>query len=77
MHAVCKIQKNVMSSATAVEIESACTACHDAMPIRNTLIKLDHQQPPIPVQVDNSTAVGFIKNELKQKRIKSIDVRYY
>ena len=77
IHIVCKILKNVMSSAAEVEIASAFINCQDAIPIRNTLIELNHPQPPTPVQVDNTTAAGFINKEIKQKRTKSIDMRFY
>ena len=56
-----------MGSAAEVEIASAFVNYQDAIPIRNTLIELNHPQPPTPVQVDNSTVVGFINKEIKQK----------
>jgi len=66
-----------MSSAAEVEIVSVHINCQDAIPIRNTLFELNYLQPPTPVQVDNTTAVGFINKEIKQKRTKSIDMRFY
>ena len=65
IHVACKILNNVMSSAAEVEIASAHINCHDAIPIRNTLIELNHPQPLPPIQVDNTTAVGFINKEIK------------
>ena len=32
---------------------------------------------PHPVEVDNSTAVGFANNQIKQQNSKSMDMRYY
>ena len=66
-----------MSSAAEVKIASAYINCQDAIPIRNTIIELNHPQPSTPIQVDNTTAVGFINKEIKQKRTKSIDIRFY
>ena len=50
---------------------------HEAIPIRNTLEELGHNQPPTPIQVDNTTAVGFIHKQIKQRRSKAINMRFY
>ena len=54
VHVVCKILKNVMASATEVELGAVLINGQDAVPIR-----MNHPQPPTPIQVDNSTAVGI------------------
>ena len=41
------------------------------------LSKLGHPQPPTPMKTDNSTALSFIKANIRQKRSKSWDMRYY
>ena len=66
-----------MGSAAETEIAAAFENAKEAMPIRNTLKFLNHPQPPTPVQVDNTTAVSFANKELKQKRSKAIDMRFY
>ena len=38
---------------------------------------LGHTQPATPMQVDNSNAVGFANDTIKQKRSKAIDMRFY
>ena len=38
---------------------------------------MGHPQPPTPMEVDNETAIGFIKSTMKQKRTKGIDMRFY
>ena len=38
-----------------------------AVPIRTTLIEMHHPQPPAPIQVDNSTAVGIANRSIKNK----------
>ena len=45
--------------------------------IRTTLEELGHPQPPTPVQVDNTTAHGFVNDTIKIKRTKAIDMRYH
>ena len=36
-----------------------------------------HPQPPTPIKTDNSTANGFIHDNIHQRRSKSWDMRYY
>jgi hypothetical protein len=38
---------------------------------------MGHPQPSTPIQVDNTTAVGFANDTMKQKRPKAIDMRFY
>ena len=38
---------------------------------------MGHPQPPTHMEVDNETAIGFLKTTMKQKRIKAIDMRFY
>ena len=49
----------------------------DDLPIRTTLEELGHPQLPTPMQVYNTTAVGFANNIIKKKRSKSIDMSFY
>ena len=48
-----------------------------AIPIRRILEFLGRPQPATPVKTDNTTATGFIHNNIHQKRSKSWDMRYY
>ena len=41
------------------------------------LEEMVHPQPPTPVQVDNSTALGIATGTIKQCKSKSIDMRFY
>ena len=38
---------------------------------------MGHPQPLTPVEVENSTAVGFANKKIKQQKSKSMDMRYY
>ena len=38
---------------------------------------MGHPQLPTPVEVDNSTAFGLAKKQIKQQKSKSMDMRYY
>ena len=41
------------------------------------LNELGHPQPATPIQVDNTTAVGFANNRIKQKATKALDMRFH
>ena len=68
VHVISTILKNVMSSAAETEIAATFDNAKEAIPLRHTLKFLGHEQPPTPMQVDNTTAVNFAKQTLKQKR---------
>ena len=38
---------------------------------------MGHSQPPTPVQVDNSTALGIATGTVKQRKSKAMDMRFY
>ena len=62
-----------------MENDVAATFYNDkeALPFKVTLSELGHPQPPTPMEVDNKTAIGFLKKTMKQKRSKAIDMRLY
>jgi hypothetical protein len=41
------------------------------------LEELGHPQPPTPLEIDNTTATGYITGTIKQKRTKAMDMRFY
>ena len=45
--------------------------------LRNTLQDLGYPQGPTPIQADNACAVGLANDQVKQKRSKAIDMRFY
>ena len=62
-----------------METEVAATFYNakEALPFRVTLLEMGHPQPPTPIEVDNETAIGFLKGTMKQKHSKAIDMRFY
>jgi hypothetical protein len=72
-----KIIKNVMSSAAEAEVAALFMNAQEMAPMRQCLKDLGHPQPATPIKTDNSTATGIINNTIKQKRSKSIDMRFY
>ena len=77
IHTLCHTIKTVMSSAAESEIGATFINSKDTLPIRMNLEELGHTQPSTPMQVDNTTVVGFANNTINQKRLKVIDMRFY
>ena len=74
---MCKILRNIMASAAEEEYGSLFLNGQAAVPIGTTLVEMHHPQPPNPIQVDNSTAVGIANKIIKQKRSKAMDMRFH
>jgi len=45
------------------------------VPLRNALEEMGWKQPRSPIQVDNSTAEGYVNNTIVPKLLKSIEMR--
>jgi len=71
------ILKHVASSAADCEIGAAYHNCKEAVPLRTTLHEMGFPQSATRVVLDNTTALGFIHDSIKQKRTKTLDMRYY
>ena len=70
------IMKMVLSSAAEAEFGALFHNTKEATPLRTTLEELGHPQPPTPVLVDNSTAVGLANDTVTQRRSRAIDMRF-
>ena len=73
----CKTIDHVVTSAAEAEMSGIYHNTKTALMIRNILNALGHHQPPTPIKTDNATANAFIHNNIKQKRSKSWDMRYW
>ena len=60
------IMKMVLSSPAEAEFGALFHNTKEATPPRTPLEKLGHPQPPTPVLVDNSTAVGLANDMVTQ-----------
>ena len=61
----CSILKLVAALAAEAELGALFLNAQEAKVIRLTLHELGHPQPPIPIHVDNTTAVGIVNNNIK------------
>jgi hypothetical protein len=67
----------VLSSAAKAKLAGVFHNGKEACPLRACLTKLDHPQPPTPIQTENSTAAGIRNDSVKQKRSKAMGMRFY
>ena len=63
----CKNLRHVVSSSAEAEVAGIFHNAGMAVPIRHILKALNHPQPPTPLKTDNSTATGFIYNNIHEK----------
>jgi hypothetical protein len=74
---IAHIIKHVMSSATEAELAGLYIMAREAVYIRIILEELGHEQPPTPLQTDNSMADGIINGKVQPKRTKAMDMRFH
>ena len=77
VYVVFKILRNIMAYTAEAKLGDLLLNCQEAFPIRITLEEMGHTQPPTPVQVDNSTALGIATGTIKQQNSKAMDMRFY
>ena len=72
IHITCAILKLVAASAVEVEHGALFLNAREAKVLRITLHELGHPQPPTPIYVDNTTALGIVKNTIKCQRSRAM-----
>mmetsp|Transcript_11265 Transcript_11265/g.15885 ORF Transcript_11265/g.15885 Transcript_11265/m.15885 type:complete len:463 (+) Transcript_11265:115-1503(+) len=73
----CATLKHVVSSAAEAEVGGIFHNACKAIPIRRILKILGHKQKATAIKTNNSTAHGFVYDNINQRRSKSWDMRYY
>ena len=73
----CNCLKHVVSSAAEAETTRVFYNAKIEMPIRCTLECLHQPHPHKPLKTENSTACGFVTNNIHQKRSKYWDVHFH
>jgi hypothetical protein len=74
---VASVIKNVVASATESEVGACFQKNQSGAPLKVTLTEVGHIQPATPLSTDNSTAFDILNETIKQKRLKSMDMRYH
>ena len=72
---ISRIIKAVMSSAAEAELCALFINCCKAVPAINMLKEMGHKQPLIPMQADNTTALGVVNDNIVSTKLKSMDMR--
>ena len=70
----CTILKSVAASAAEAELSAVVVNVKEARVIRLILSELGHPQPPTPIHIDNTTAVGIVNSTIKRSRL--MEMRY-
>jgi hypothetical protein len=66
----------VMSLAAEAEVGALYINCREAIPACQTLKFMGHPQPPMPMKMDNTTALGGISNNVI-KKMKAMEMKYH
>ena len=67
---ISQIIKAVMSSAVEAELGALFINCIESIPACHSLETMGHKHPPTPIKTDNTTALGFVTNNIASKRLK-------
>ena len=70
---IAQIIKSVMASAAESEIAALYITDKNMVPLQNNIIEMGWPQLKLPIQIDNSTAVGFTNKTIIKKATKSAD----
>jgi hypothetical protein len=77
IYAISSIIDVVVASAGEAEYGAAFLFAQQGVGLRNIAIALGHKQPPTPILCDNQFAIGLATDTIKQKKSKSIDMRFH
>ena len=67
IHITCAILKLVAAPAAEAELGALFLNAREAKILRLILHELGHEQPPTPIHLDNTTAVGIVNNTIKHQ----------
>ena len=74
---LCTSLECVAVSAAKAELVALFFNAQEAKIMALTLLEIDHPQPTIPIQCDNTTAVGIVNNTVKRQRSRAMEMRYF
>ena len=73
----CTTIRNVVTSAAEAETNGVFQNAKTALAIQNLLIAINHPQPTTIIRTDNSTAAGFVHNNIQMKKSKLWDMNLH
>eukprot|EP00957_Ditylum_brightwellii_P030858 2338187-Ditylum_brightwellii.AAC.1 len=69
--------RNDVASAAEAEVGALFSNAFMGEQLRTALAEMGHQQPPMSICTDDSTADGIVNNKLKQHWSCAIDMHFY
>ena len=66
-----------MASSAEAEMAALFIAAKKMIPMRHAIIEMGWPQPQTPIQIDNSTAVGFTNKKIVNKDTKSAGMKLW
>ena len=73
----CKCLTHVVSSAAEAETGGLFLNAQNKIVIWRLLKALGHPQVPVPLKTDNKTALGFVIDNINQRKSKTWDMRWH
>ena len=74
---ISQIIKSLITSAAEAELGALFINCREAILARHALKAMGYEQPPTPMQNDNTTAHGVVTNNIAIKRLKSMEMKLH
>jgi hypothetical protein len=74
---LCSILCFVVTSVAEVKLGSLFLNCKQATIFHLTFEEMGHPQPPIPINWDDSTAVGIANNTVKCQHSRAMEMRFF
>ena len=69
--------KMLAASVSKAELGTLFVNTKEARVVCLILSELGHLQPPAPIHIDTTTAVGIVNSTIKRKRPQSMEMRYF
>ena len=69
--------KNVLAIEMEAELGALFVNCQRGAALRISLEEMGHHQPPTPVVTDSATSDGFVNDNIRQRKSRAIDMRFY
>ena len=77
IHITCTILKLVAASTAEAELGALFLNAQDAKVMQLVLEELGRPQPPTPIHIDNTFAVGIVNNTIKQQCSRAMEMKYF
>ena len=77
IYSLTTILRVIAASAAEAKLRALFINAQRVQIIRLALLKLGHTQPPMPMHIDNSMAVGIVNNIIKCQKFRTMEMQYF